>query len=183
MSGQIWVNQWYHQFWYVDYGGLFWPCELYSKRESTQFEGGAFLCRATLGWRYPCTYLCDFSGGNEIHWLVQFRSLCFLGIANNYRFLIFLGGLRDSRYDKFYVGDLPKDDQNCYSCRRHLKHPKNGKLYKMGHIATSYYYTMWWSKHLDSAAELWKSLVTLHGSTHGLSIFVIWVSVQSNILW
>ncbi|CAN6242979.1 unnamed protein product, partial [Urochloa humidicola] len=51
-------------------------------------------------------------------------------------------GLRDSKYDKFYADVVPMDEQNCYACHRQLKHPKNGELYKMGHVAMSDYYMM-----------------------------------------
>ncbi|CAN6230246.1 unnamed protein product [Urochloa humidicola] len=51
-------------------------------------------------------------------------------------------GLRDSKYDKFYADAVPMDEQNCYACHSQLKHPKNGELYKMGHVAMSDYYMM-----------------------------------------
>ncbi|KAF8685953.1 hypothetical protein HU200_043878 [Digitaria exilis] len=53
-----------------------------------------------------------------------------------------VGGLCDSRYDnKIYRDEgLPIDAQHCYACDRKLKHPKNGELYVMGHVAVSDYY-------------------------------------------
>ncbi|KAF8677091.1 hypothetical protein HU200_046554 [Digitaria exilis] len=53
-----------------------------------------------------------------------------------------VGGLCDSRYDnKMYRDEgLPIDAQHCYACDRKLKHPKNGELYVMGHVAVSDYY-------------------------------------------
>ncbi|WVZ77954.1 hypothetical protein U9M48_025741 [Paspalum notatum var. saurae] len=55
-----------------------------------------------------------------------------------------VGGLRGSKFDnKFYPNGLPVDTQNCYACNHNLKHPKNGGLYKMGHIAMSDYYFGW----------------------------------------
>lgn len=51
-----------------------------------------------------------------------------------------VGGLCDSKYDMSYPKGLPIDPKNCYACSRKLKHPKNGDLYKMGHVAMSEYY-------------------------------------------
>ncbi|CAN6237067.1 unnamed protein product [Urochloa humidicola] len=50
------------------------------------------------------------------------------------------GGLRDSKYDKFYLDVLPYDAKNCYACDRPIRHPKNGELYEMGHVAMSQHY-------------------------------------------
>lgn len=59
--------------------------------------------------------------------------ICFKGIKK-------IGGLRDSKYDKFYLEGLPIDKQHCYACDRRLKHPRNGELYGIGHVAMSKHY-------------------------------------------
>jgi hypothetical protein len=60
--------------------------------------------------------------------------------CNWLQFICFLGGLRDSKYDKFYLEGLPIDTQHCYACDRQLKHPRNGELYGIGHVAMSKHY-------------------------------------------
>ncbi|CAL4971546.1 unnamed protein product [Urochloa decumbens] len=50
------------------------------------------------------------------------------------------GGLRDSKYDNFYLDVLPYDAKNCYARDHPIRHPKNGELYEMGHVAMSQHY-------------------------------------------
>ncbi|CAO2044481.1 unnamed protein product [Urochloa humidicola] len=54
-----------------------------------------------------------------------------------------VGGYCGSRYDnKFYGERMPIDTRHCYACDHRLKHPKNGELYVLGHVAASYYYDL-----------------------------------------
>lgn len=56
--------------------------------------------------------------------------------------LLFSGGLRGTRYDilDLTVKGLRIDGQHCYACSPRIKHPKDGSLYKSGHVAYSDYY-------------------------------------------
>ncbi|CAL4890144.1 unnamed protein product [Urochloa decumbens] len=58
-----------------------------------------------------------------------------------------VGGLRESKYDgsesnddKFNGKGIPIDAQHCYACRSGVMHPKNGALYRSGHVAFSGFY-------------------------------------------
>ncbi|KAL6888628.1 hypothetical protein ACP4OV_009654 [Aristida adscensionis] len=51
-----------------------------------------------------------------------------------------VGGLSGSKYDNFNGEGRPIDAQHCYACGKGLKHPKNGELYRKGHIASGEYY-------------------------------------------